>query len=433
MAPAVSAGLCKKVKVPFFDLSGQHQTLRPEIDAAIGRVLDSGQFILGPPVQELEQGIAAYVRKRFAVGVSSGTDALLLSLMALGVGPGDVVLTTPFSFFATAGTIARLGAIPLLADIEPTTFNLDPAQAEKALSAFLNQDPGLYPPPSESGLQGAERRTPAERLKAILPVHLYGQAANMPALNRLAHTCGLRVVEDAAQAIGVAFPEPEGGGSFRDNLVCYSFYPTKNLGGMGDAGMAVTDNPESADKLRRIRVHGAQSRYVHDLIGGNFRLDSLQAAILAVKLNYLDHWTRRRQENAGYYETLFGQTDLAARGLVRLPPAVFRGRPGLEKGYHIYNQYVLRVKDRAGLQSFLARQGVGTEIYYPLPFHLQPCFHYLDYHFGDFPEAEKAAQEVLALPIFPELTRDQQQYVVEKITQYYEGGKIDGIFTGTDG
>jgi dTDP-4-amino-4,6-dideoxygalactose transaminase len=411
------------MKVPFFDLSGQHQVLRPEIDAAIGRVLDSGQFILGPPVQELERGIAAYVRKRFAVGVSSGTDALLLSLMALGVGPGDVVLTTPFSFFATAGTIARLGAIPLLADIEPTTFNLDPAQAEKALAAFLNQDPGLYPLPSESGIQCAERRTPAERLKAILPVHLYGQAANMKALSRLAHTRGLPVVEDAAQAIGAAFPEPEAGESFRDNLVCYSFYPTKNLGGMGDAGMVVTDNPESADKLRRIRVHGAQSRYVHDLIGGNFRLDSLQAAVLVVKLNYLDHWTRQRQENAGYYEKLFGQTDLAARGLVSLPPAVFRGRPGLEKGYHIYNQYVLRVKDRVGLQSFLTRQGVGTEIYYPRPFHLQPCFLYLGYRSGDFPEAEKAAQEVLALPIFPELTRDQQEYVVEKITQYFEGGK----------
>jgi dTDP-4-amino-4,6-dideoxygalactose transaminase len=415
------------VKVPFFDLSGQHQTLRPEIDGAIGRVLDSGQFILGPPVQELEQGIAAYVRMRFAVGVSSGTDALLLSLMALGVGPGDVVLTTPFSFFATAGTIARLGAIPLLADIDKATFNLDPAQAEKALMAFLNQEPGLYPLPSVSGFQCTERRTPNERLKVILPVHLYGQAADMPALNRLAQARSLRVVEDAAQAIGATFPEPEAGDRFRDNLVCYSFYPTKNLGGMGDAGMVVTDNPEFADKLKRIRVHGAQTRYVHDLIGGNFRLDSLQAAVLGIKLNHLNHWTRRRQENAGYYETLFGQTDLAARGLVILPPAVFRGRPGLEKGYHIYNQYVLRVKDRAGLQSFLARQGVGTEIYYPLPFHLQPCFHYLGYRSGDFPEAEKAAQEVLALPIFPELTRGQQEYVVEKVNQYFGGGKNDGI------
>ncbi len=421
------------MKVPFFDLSGQHRTLRPEIEASIARVLDSGQFILGPPVQELEQGIAAYVRKRFAVGVSSGTDALLLSLMALGVGPGDVVLTTPFSFFATAGTIARLGAIPLLADIEPTTFNLDPAQAEKALLGFLNQESALYPLPSGNGFPFADPRPPNERLKAILPVHLYGQAANMSALNRLAQTHGLRVVEDAAQAIGATFPDAETGDRFRDNLVGYSFYPTKNLGGMGDAGMVVTDNPEFADKLKRIRVHGAKTRYVHDLIGGNFRLDSLQAAILVVKLNYLDRWTRKRQENAEYYDTLFGQTDLAARGLVRLPPAVFRGRPGLEKGYHIYNQYVLRVKDRAGLQSFLAQQGVGTEIYYPLPFHQQPCFHYLGYRSGDFPEAEKAAQEVLALPIFPELTRDQQEYVVERVNQYFEGGENDGIFPGTDG
>ena len=415
------------MKVPFFDLSRQHQTLRPEIDAAVGRVLDSGQFILGPPVQELEQGIAAYVGKRFAVGVSSGTDALLLSLMALGVGPGDVVLTTPFSFFATAGTIARLGAIPLLADIESTTFNLDPGQADKALKAFITQDAGLYPLPSESYLQCAGGRTPNERLKVILPVHLYGQAADMPLINRLAQTYGLRVVEDAAQAIGAGFPDPEAGDRYRDNLVGYSFYPTKNLGGMGDAGMVVTDNPDSADKLRKIRVHGAQTRYVHDLIGGNFRLDSLQAAVLVVKLNYLEHWTRKRQENAGYYETLFGQTNLAARGLVHLPQAVFPGRPGLEKGTHIYNQYVLRVRDRAGLQSFLAKQGVGTEIYYPVPFHLQPCFHYLGYRSGDFPEAEKAAQEVLALPIFPELTRGQQEYVVEKINNYFEGGENNGI------
>jgi dTDP-4-amino-4,6-dideoxygalactose transaminase len=347
--------------------------------------------------------------------------------MALGVGPGDVVVTTPFSFFATAGTIARLGAIPLLADIEPATFNLDPTQAEKALLAFLNQEPGLYPLPSGNCFQFTDPRPPNERLKVILPVHLYGQAANMPLFNQLAEQHGLRVVEDAAQAIGAAFPDPEAGVRYRDNLVCYSFYPTKNLGGMGDAGMVVTDNPESADKLKRIRVHGAQTRYVHELIGGNFRLDSLQAAILMVKLNYLDHWTRKRQENAGYYETLFGQTDLAARGLVSLPEAVFRGRPGLEKGYHIYNQYVLRVKDRAGLQSFLARQGVGTEIYYPLPFHLQPCFQHLGYRPGDFPEAEKAAQEVLALPIFPELTRDQQEYVVEKIQYYFEGGEKNGI------
>ena len=295
------------MKVPFFDLSGQHRSLRPEIDAAIGRVLDSGQFILGPAVQELEQEIAAYVRKRFAVGVSSGTDALLLSLMALGIGPGDVVLTTPFSFFATAGTIARLGAIPLLADIDPSTFNPDPAQAEKALLAFLDQDPGLYPLPSDKGVQFAERRTPNERLKVILPVHLYGQAADMPSFNQLAQKHGLGMVEDAAQAIGAAFPDPEAGALYRDNLVCYSFYPTKNLGGVGDAGMVVTDNPEFADKLKRIRVHGAQTRYVHDLIGGNFRLDSLQAAVLAVKLKHLDHWTRKRQENAGVYETLFGQ------------------------------------------------------------------------------------------------------------------------------
>ena len=225
----------------------------------------------------------------------------------------------------------------------------------------------------------------------------------MPLFNQLAEQHGLRVVEDAAQAIGAGFPDPEAGDRYRDNLVGYSL-STKNLGGMGDAGMVVTDNPDSADKLRKIRVHGAQTRYVHDLIGGNFRLDNLQAAVLVVKLNYLEHWTRKRQENAGYYETLFGQTNLAARGLVHLPRAVFRGRPGLEKGTHIYNQYVLRVRDRAGLQSFLAKQGVGTEIYYPVPFHLQPCFHYIRHSaFGDFPEAEKAAQEVLALPIFPEL------------------------------
>jgi dTDP-4-amino-4,6-dideoxygalactose transaminase len=408
------------MKVPFFDLSEQHRTLRPEIEAAISGVLDSGQFILGPPVQELEEKIAVFVRKRYAVGVSSGTDALLLSFMALGVGPGDAVLTTPFSFFATAGTIARLGALPVLADIDSATFNLDPAQAEKAVTAYLNRDPGLYPLPSGNWFADSERRTPStERLKVILPVHLYGQAADMPLFNRLAQRHGLQVVEDAAQAIGAAFPDPQAEARYRDNLVCYSFYPTKNLGGMGDAGMVVTDNPELADKLKRLRVHGARTRYMHDLVGGNFRLDSLQAAVLLVKLGHLERWTVCRQKNAETYDRLLARTGLPDRGLVLPPPAVYRKAKGVT-GFHIYNQYVVRVQDRDGLQSYLKERGIGSEVYYPVPIHLQPCFQYLGYRSGDFPEAEKAAREVLALPIFPELTPDQQEYVVETIAAYYQ-------------
>jgi dTDP-4-amino-4,6-dideoxygalactose transaminase len=408
------------LNVPFFDLSRQHRELKVEIEAAVREVLDSGRFILGPAVEELERQIAATVQKKRAVGVSSGTDALLLALMSFGVGPGDAVLTTPFSFFATAGVIARLGAVPLLADIDPATFNLDPGEAEKAVEAYLNRDPGLYPLPSGNWFPDAEGRRPnAERLKVIMPVHLYGQAADLAAFNRLARTYGLDVVEDAAQAIGAQTPDAEGGVRFRDHLVCYSFYPTKNLGGVGDAGMVATDNSEFADKLKKLRVHGAAARYVHDLVGGNFRLDTLQAAVLLVKLGHLERWTRSRQRNAGVYDRLLAETGLPGRDLVIPPPAVYGSAAGVP-GYHIYNQYVVRVQDREGLQAFLKDRGIGTEVYYPVPFHRQPCFAYLGYRPGDFPEAEKAAAEVLALPIFPELTREEQDYVVEKIAEYYQ-------------
>jgi dTDP-4-amino-4,6-dideoxygalactose transaminase len=406
--------------VPFFDLGRQHGELRREIEAAVKEVLDSGRFIMGPAVEELERRVAAEVHKQEAVGVSSGTDALLLALMACGVSPGDAVLTTPFSFFATAGVIARLGAVPLLADIDPVTFNLDPAEAEKAIRAYLDHDPKLYPLPAGNWFPDAERRTPnAERLKAIMPVHLYGQSADLPALNRLARQYRLRVIEDAAQAIGAGIPDPEARGGYGDRLVCYSFYPTKNLGGVGDAGMIVTDNPESADKLKKLRVHGAAGRYVHDLVGGNFRLDTLQAAVLLVKLPHLKHWTGRRQKNAETYDRLLTETGLSTRGLVIPPRAVYGKESGGNSG-HIYNQYVVRVQDREDLQAFLRDRGVGTEVYYPVPFHLQPCFAYLGYRPGDFPEAEKAGREVLALPIFPELTREEQEYVVEKIAEYYQ-------------
>jgi dTDP-4-amino-4,6-dideoxygalactose transaminase len=404
--------------VPFFDLSRQHRELKPEIEAAVREVLDSGRFILGPAVTELEKQVAAVVHKKEAVGVSSGTDALLLALMYLGVGPGDAVLTTPFSFFATAGVIARLGAVPLLADIDPLSFNLDPAVAEKAIRAYLDRDPGLYPLPSGNWFPDADRRTPtAKRLKAILPVHLYGQSADLPAFQRLADEYNLPIIEDAAQAIGAGSPAP-GFGAYGDHLVCYSFYPTKNLGGVGDAGMVVTDNPESADKLRKLRVHGASGRYVHDLVGGNFRLDTLQAAVLLVKLPYLERWTGCRRENAEAYDRLLTATGLPARGLV-IPPRPFTGRASGDYDGHIYNQYVVRVQDREGLQAFLKDRGVGTEVYYPVPFHLQPCFAYLGYHPGDFPQAEQAAREVLALPIFPELTGEELEYVVEKIAEFY--------------
>ncbi|MBC7325951.1 MAG: DegT/DnrJ/EryC1/StrS family aminotransferase, partial [Moorella sp. (in: Bacteria)] len=353
-------------------------------------------FILGRWVEKFEAEVAAYLEAPHAIGVSSGTDALLVSLMALDVGPGDAVVTTTFSFFATAGVISRVGARPCFADIEPDTYNISIASAEKAVQKAKND---------------------GRRVKAIIPVHLFGQCADLQPLLELAQRYGLAVVEDAAQAIGARYPlngkaVPAG---TMGATGCFSFFPSKNLGCFGDGGLVVTADAGLAERIRRLRNHGAQPKYYHSAIGGNFRLDALQAAILSVKLPHLEKWHRRRQENARHYRHLFQQSGLTGRGFVSLPREKY---PGLTNG-HIYNQFVLRVKDRENLRQWLAEKNIGTEVYYPLPFHRQQCFAGLGYRPGDFPAAEKAAEEVLAIPIYPELTREQQEYVVGAIESFY--------------
>jgi dTDP-4-amino-4,6-dideoxygalactose transaminase len=388
------------MQVPLLDLKPQYQPLAAEIQSVIEKICASQSFILGPAVKELEAAVATYSQCRFGIGVSSGTDALLLALMALEIGAGDAVITSPFTFFATAGTIARTGATPLFCDIDPATFNLSPA----AVQAFVEKH--------------CERRAgelvtrKGERVKAIMPVHLYGQMADMPALMTLAHADGLRMIEDAAQAIGAQDAEGRRACSYGD-VGCLSFFPTKNLGAFGDAGMCVANDPALAERMEILRVHGGKPKYFHSLIGGNFRLDELQAAVLNVKLKHLDTWTKARQRNAAYYDAAFIRADLGRA--VHTPVA--------EQGErHIYNQYVIRVRDRDLLRQHLTASGVGSEIYYPVPLHLQKCCAYLGHRPGDFPASERAAEEVLALPIFPELTETQLQYVVDTIAGFYRRG-----------
>ncbi|HLG30473.1 MAG TPA: DegT/DnrJ/EryC1/StrS family aminotransferase [Candidatus Brocadiales bacterium] len=385
-----------KMVVPLLDLKAQYKTLRAEIRAAIDEVCESQQFILGPQVKAFEQEIALYSNTKHAIGVSSGTDALLVSLMALDIKIGDEVITPSYSFFATAGVIARLGAKPVFVDIDPLTYNINPSQIEKQIT---------------------------KRTKAIMPVHLYGQCCDMTPIIDIANRHNLSLIEDAAQAIGATLsrPSPSKGedrrgwaGSMGD-LGCFSFFPSKNLGGFGDGGMVVTNNPELAKKIEILRVHGSNPKYYHKVIGGNFRLDALQAAILQVKLKYLDKWTLKRQKNAETYNKLFIEAGLTGNGHdspVALPYTVQGNR-------HIFNQYVIRAKDRNNLQNFLKANGIGTEVYYPLPLHLQDCFSNLGYKEGDFPESEKAAKETLALPIYPELTQERQEHVVNKIKEFY--------------
>jgi dTDP-4-amino-4,6-dideoxygalactose transaminase len=377
------------MKVPLLDLEAHHRPLSKEIEEAIHCVLQSQVFILGPEVERLERRIADYCGTRFAIGMSSGTDALLVALMALDVRPGDEVITTPYSFFATGGVVARLGARPVFIDVDPVSFNIDPAGIERAI-------------------------TP--RTKALVPVHLYGQCAEMDPILKLADRYGLTVVEDAAQAIGAEYRGGRRAGAM-GAIGCFSFYPSKNLGAVGDAGMVVTSDEGLADRLRVLRAHGAKPKYYHRLIGGNFRLDAIQAAVLDVKLNHLDGWTKRRQENAGRYRSLFHATGLVKEGHVELPVAAYDAL-GLAHG-HIYNQFVIRTRDREGLRSHLQVRGVGTEVYYPVPLHLQECFADLGQQVGAFPEAERAANETLALPIYPELTMEQQEYVVRQIQEFY--------------
>jgi dTDP-4-amino-4,6-dideoxygalactose transaminase len=398
MASQAPASAAPAMQVPLLDLKLQYQPLAQEIEAAIAKVCASQHFILGGAVRELEAAISAYSQCRHGVGVSSGTDALLLALMALKIGAGDEVITSSFSFFATAGTIVRAGARPLFCDIDPVTFNLAPA----AVAEFLAQQC------QERGGELINRRT-GGRVRALMPVHLYGQVADMAALMPLARRYQLKVIEDAAQAIGAADPSGARAGSFGD-VGCLSFFPTKNLGAFGDAGMCVTHDAALAEHMEVLRVHGGKPKYFHAFIGGNFRIDELQAAVLNIKLRHLDDWSAARQRNAAYYDAAFAAARLGAA--LKTPHALAGAR-------HIYNQYVLRVRERDALRQYLAEHGVGTEIYYPVPLHLQPCFAYLGGQPGDFLHAEQAAAETLALPIFPELRAAQLQYVVEQIAAYY--------------
>lgn len=391
--------MTEKISVPLLDLKPQYRALKAEIDAAIEQVCDSQAFILGPGVRELEAAVAAYSGCAHGIGMSSGTDALLAALMALDIGPGCGVLTTPYTFFATAGTITRAGARPIFVDIDPGTFNLD---IEK-LANLLMHDCVASP-------EGLKHRASGAIVKAIMPVHLYGQMVEMTGLMQLAKQYELRVIEDAAQAIGSADAQGRRACSIGD-IGCLSFFPTKNLGAFGDAGMCVTNDAALAQRLAMIRVHGMEPKYYHQLVGGNFRIDELQAVVLNIKLKHLDDWTRRRQENACFYYGAFERAGL--RSIVTLPPAL----PGVR---HIYNQFIIRAPRRDALKASLTEAAIGSEIYYPVPLHLQACFADLGYQAGDFPESEKAALETLALPIFPELTERQLQYVVDSIARFYE-------------
>ncbi len=374
------------MNVPLLDLKAQYATIREEVREAIDRVCDAQQFILGPEVEGLEQEIAAFCGAAFAVGMSSGTDALLAALMAVGVNPGDEVLTTPYSFFATAGVAARLGARPVFVDIDPDTFNLD----VRAVAPAINQ-----------------------RTRAVIPVHLFGRCDDLGPLLKMAEAHGAAVVEDAAQAIGAVDESGRQAGVI--GLVgTLSFFPSKNLGGFGDGGMVLTNDAVLVERLQMLRVHGTKRKYRHAMVGGNFRLDALQAAVLRVKLRYLPRWTEMRRRNAERYRKLFVTSDLASglAGRVRLPQ---------DSAGHVYNQFVIRCSDRDGLQAFLREHGIGTEVYYPVPLHLQECFRWVGYRDGDFPQAEAAARESLALPIYPELTEDQQEYVVTHLKAFFEG------------
>jgi len=371
------------MQVPLLDLAAQYAPIRDAVVEAVTRVVDTQKFILGPEVERFEAEAASYLGARHAIGVTSGTDALLVAMMALDLGPGDEVIVPTYSFFATAGCVSRTGATPVLVDIDPVTYNLDVE---------------------------AVRRAVTPRTRAIVPVHLYGQAAEMDALMALAAEHGLTVIEDAAQALGATY----GGRALGTigHFGCFSFYPSKNLGAAGDAGLVTVNDDDLAARVRLLRVHGAQRTYHHEKVGGNFRMAAVQAAVLGVKLRHLDAWTEARRRNADRYRALFAS--LAPGVPVTLPVE----RPGRR---HIYNQFVIRAERRDGLRDHLRAHGVGCEIYYPVPFHLQPCFAYLGVPAGALPVSERAAAETLALPIYSELTEAQQAYVVETIAAFYAG------------
>jgi dTDP-4-amino-4,6-dideoxygalactose transaminase len=369
--------------VPLLDLQGQYAPLRDAILAAITRVCDSQRFIMGPEITAFESEIAALIGVRHAVAVSSGTDALLLAMMALGISAGDEVVTTTYSFFATAGCISRLGARPVLVDIDPATFNIDPASLARAISP---------------------------RTRAILPVHLFGLSADMTPIMEEAARAGVPVIEDAAQAIGAMYRGQPAGGI--GALGCFSFFPSKNLGAFGDAGLVTTNDDRLAERARLLRTHGMEPKYYHHVVGANFRMDALQAAVLRVKAPHLAAWTEARRVNAARYARLFRDRALTDRIALPVEPAGRR---------HIFNQYVIRVPRRDALKQFLDARQIGSEIYYPLPFHMQPCFADLRYRAGDFPHAERAAAQTLAIPIFSELTDAQQETVVDAIAEFVDG------------
>lgn len=370
-----------QTSVPILDLKDQFAEIASEIEQAIWPIMQSQSFILGPEVAHFEQEIADYCQTEFALGVSSGTDALLLALMALDIGPGDEVITSPYTFFATGGVIARVGATPVFVDIDPATFNIDPARIE-------------------------DRITP--RTRAIMPVHLFGQCVAMDTVNAIAQRHGLTVIEDSAQSIGAEYHGRRSGSL--GNIGCLSFFPSKNLGAFGDAGAVTTSDPELFERMKSLRVHGQTDQYRHQFVGGNFRIDALQAAILRVKLRHLDRWTAGRQKNALYYMQAFENAGLAGSAVIM---------PKVDTDRHVFNQFVIRVAERDALMTHLEQRGVSARVYYPLSLHEQPCFQYLGYRTGDFPHSESAAQHSLALPIFAELSTSQLQQVVDATVSFY--------------
>lgn len=373
------------MQVPLLDLKAQYATIRDEIRPVVDQVLESQRFILGPEVEAFEQEVAQYSGTSCAIGVSSGTDALLIALMAAEIGDGDEVLTTPYTFFATAGSISRVGAAPVFVDLDPHTYNIDPALIEAKITS---------------------------KTRAIIPVHLYGQCADMKPILEIAKQHKLLVIEDAAQAIGAEYGGMPDGKNYRAGNMgdcgCFSFFPSKNLGGFGDGGMVTSNDGALAKRIKDLRTHGGKDKYRNYVIGMNGRLDALQAAILRVKLRHLDAWSEARRTHAHYYDEAF-----QALGQVQTPYT----SPG---NVHIYNQYVLRVEKRDALQAYLKEHQIGNAIYYPIPLHLQECYAHLGYTAGDFPESEEAAQETIALPVYPELRQDQQDYVIETIRKFYQ-------------
>jgi dTDP-4-amino-4,6-dideoxygalactose transaminase len=387
------------MKVPLLDLKAQYARIRGEVRAALDEVLESQRFILGPQVEALEKAVAEYCGTRYAIGVASGTDALLLSLKALGVGPGDSVVTVPFTFFGTAGAIVHSGARPLFVDIEDAGFNLDVT----SLSLFLSRECTFDP----AGQKLVHRGTDTV-VKAILPVHLYGQCADMDEIVQIAKHYHLSIVEDGCQAIGALYGNRRAGSM--GDLGCYSFFPSKNLGGTGDGGLVITSNPDLARLVRLLRTHGAEHKYYHSIIGYNSRLDEMQAAVLRVKLGYLEEWSQRRLQNALQYNRLFDAAGLSAHVTT---PAILPGRT------HIFHQYVIRCRKRNELQAYLKSRDIGTDVYYPLSLHQQKCFDNCRYDASDFPRTREACEQVLALPVFPELSQEQIEYVVDSIAAFY--------------